>query len=265
MSLSRMDLESRRLQQIIARGGLEIHIATEAELQASIENTLQRWTPNSDIWLFAYGSLIWNPIIQFADRRVGKIYGWHRQFCLWTPLGRGTLDNPGLVLGLDRGGCCQGIVYRIASANIPTELLLLWRREMVVGAYTPRWVKVFDGTQTIEAITFTINRHHFAYAKKLPLPLIAHQLSTAHGALGSAADYLMQTVEGLLSAGIRDTYLLKLRDQVTAMQRSSILKSTHPDLKTYYSLNLIQQSLNSEITSEITVESETGLRANYQT
>jgi glutathione-specific gamma-glutamylcyclotransferase len=173
---------------------------------------------DSDVWIFAYGSLIWNPIFNFVEQRVGTIHGWHRRFCLWVPQGRGTPDNPGLVLGLDRGGSCRGIAYRIAATDVPSELLLLWRREMVVGCYIPRWVRVFDGTQTLEAIAFVINRRHRAYAGNISLETTVNSIATASGQLGSCADYLMQTVNGLMAVGIKDKHLLWVRDRIMARQ-----------------------------------------------
>ncbi|HAA31466.1 MAG TPA: gamma-glutamylcyclotransferase, partial [Cyanobacteria bacterium UBA8553] len=163
MSLTRSDLEARRLQQIILQSGRGVNVLSEAQLQESLSATLKHQKPDSDVWLFAYGSLLWNPIFNFVEQRVGTIHGWHRRFCLWVPQGRGTPDNPGLVLGLDRGGSCRGIAYRIAATDVSLELPLLWRREMVVGCYIPHWVSVFDGTQKLEAIAFVINRRHRAY------------------------------------------------------------------------------------------------------
>ncbi len=218
MSLTRTDLESQLLQKMILQAGLDLQVLSEAQLQASILETLKRQKLNSDVWLFAYGSLIWNPIFHFVEHRIGTIYGWHRRFCLWTPLGRGTPDNPGLVLGLDRGGSCRGIAYRIAAADVLPELLLLWRREMVVGSYIPRWVKVFDGEQEIEAIAFIVNRHQAGYAGNISLETTINSIATASGQIGSSADYLMQTVDGLLSVGIKDKQLLLLRDRVIVKQ-----------------------------------------------
>lgn len=216
MSLTRADLESQLLQKMILQAGLDLEVLSEAQLQASILETLKRQKPNSDVWLFAYGSLIWNPIFHFIEHRVGTVYGWHRRFCLWAPLGRGTPDNPGLVLGLDRGGSCRGIAYRIAATNVLSELLLLWRREMVVNSYIPRWVKVFDGKQEFEAIAFIVNRHHPTYAGNISLEATVNSIATAGGKIGSSADYLIQTVDGLISAGIKDKQLLLLRDRVVA-------------------------------------------------
>ncbi|HEY9727011.1 MAG TPA: gamma-glutamylcyclotransferase [Chroococcales cyanobacterium] len=218
MSLTRSDLEERRLQQLILQSGRKVNVLTEDQLQESIRETLKQQKLDSDVWIFAYGSLVWNPIFKFVEQRVGTIYGWHRRFCLWVPQGRGTPDNPGLVLGLDRGGSCRGIAYRIAATDVPSELLLLWRREMVVGCYIPRWVRVFDGTQNLEAIAFVINRRHRAYAGNISLETTVSSIATARGELGSCRDYLMQTVNGLMSVGIEDKPLLRLRDRVVARQ-----------------------------------------------
>lgn len=231
MTLTRADLEARRLQQVITESGLNVHVWSEAELQTSIHGTLKHKAWGSDVYLFAYGSLIWNPIIQFDERRVGKVYGFHRSFCLWTPLGRGTPENPGLTLGLDRGGSCRGIVYRIAAANVESELLLLWRREMVVGSYVPRWVNVIDGQQSVEAIAFVINRSHPSYVGKVSRPILVNHLATAHGVLGSCSDYLSQTIDGLALAGIRDRYLLYLKQQVLAKQQGKNSNSEAQMLK----------------------------------
>ena len=223
MSLNRSDLEKGRLQEMIVQSNPTVSFLSEAELQASMSNTLQQQQPDSDVWLFAYGSLMWNPVFRFVEHRMGMIYGFHRRFCLWVPAGRGTPDNPGLVLGLDRGGSCRGIAFRIAAADIPSELLLVWRREMIVGSYVPRWVRVEDGKQGFKAITFVINRQHRRYAGELSQETTVNSIATASGHLGSCADYLMQTVDGLLSVGIKDKYLLSLRDQVQSLRSNSEL------------------------------------------
>jgi cation transport protein ChaC len=215
MSLTRADLESQRLKEIIAQSSIKPYILSEAQLQRSIDATLQNRSQD-DVWIFAYGSLIWNPIIKHAEYRVGKIHGWHRRFCLWTPVGRGTLENPGLILGLERGGSCRGLVYRIAAADVATELLLLWRREMIAGAYIPRWVRVVDGKSTTRAIAFTINHKHPGYASNLSIEVVAKHVATAKGSLGSCADYLAHTVDGLTKHGIRDKKLLQICDRIVA-------------------------------------------------
>jgi cation transport protein ChaC len=226
MSLSRSDLEAGNAQtRLLEASHSEIKLTTlsEDELQRSLHEILQQQLPNSDIWIFAYGSLIWNPLITYIERRAGIIYGWHRRFCTWMILGRGTPENPGLLLGLDRGGSCRGIVYRIAAADVASELLLIWRREMLAGVYVARWVKVFDGTQEFKAIAFVANRQHSRYAHKLPLTTTVNSIATASGKLGSCADYLMKTVDGLIAEGIKDRKLLLLRKQVLAKQQALLV------------------------------------------
>jgi len=214
MTLTRADLETRRLQKLLAQADLGLHVWTEAELQASIDQTLQQ-NPSEEIWVFAYGSLIWNPVIHYVERQVGKVYGFHRRLCLWTPLGRGTPDNPGLMLGLDRGGCCHGILYQISPELVQSELLLLWRREMVVGSYIPRWVKVTTSKRRLFAIAFLIDRSRPSYAGNLDVATTVQTLATAQGELGSTIEYLNQTIAGLAQAGIHDQGLLNLQQQVS--------------------------------------------------
>jgi glutathione-specific gamma-glutamylcyclotransferase len=225
MSLNRTYIESGLLKQMVDIPKLGLNILTEDQLQTSISETLKQQQSNSDIWIFAYGSLIWNPIFKFVERRVGTIKGWQRKFCLLAPVARGTRENPGLFLGLETGGSCQGIAYRIEKANIADELLLIWRREMIVGSYIPVWVKVIDGhiddRAEIDAITFVINRHHRMYAGNLPRDVVVNKIATAKGELGTCADYLKQTVEGLKTAGLVDEELFDLYNQVTKLSNIS--------------------------------------------
>ena len=94
----------------------------------------------SDIWIFAYGSLMWNPGFAHAERQPALLHGWHRSFCVYSHRYRGTPDRPGLVLGLDRGGSCRGVAYRVAQEKARDTLAYLWDREMVLGVYRPRLV-----------------------------------------------------------------------------------------------------------------------------
>ncbi|MDF5710427.1 MAG: gamma-glutamylcyclotransferase [Nostoc sp. S4] len=235
MSLSRSDLEAGNEQTRLleaSHSGIKLTTLSEDELQRSLDQTLQQHPANSDIWIFAYGSLIWNPLITYLERRAGIIYGWHRRFCTWMILGQGTPENPGLLLGLDRGGSCRGIIYRIAAADVPKELLLIWRREMLAGVYDARWVKVFDGTQEFKAIAFVANRQHPRYAACIPLTTTINSIATASGKLGSCADYLMRTVDGLIAEGIKDRKLLLLRKQVLAKQQALLVSSGSTQITT---------------------------------
>ncbi|MGV2826427.1 gamma-glutamylcyclotransferase [Myxosarcina sp. GI1(2024)] len=234
MVLNRQALESKLLQKLLAHPELNLTILSDEELLASIRTTLQQknptpssteisfddWFEPVELWIFAYGSLIWNPLFKYRERRTVCIDGWHRQFCLKAPLGRGTLENPGLVLGLERGGSCYGVAYRLEiDSNLESELLLLWRREMVVGSYLPTWVKAFDGRETIEALAFTINPQHSMYINNLSTEQTIDRLATAKGVLGSSSDYLEQTVNGLLTENIEDKELIYLYERVKARQQ----------------------------------------------
>ena len=206
---SRNALQTGFVEDMIARSGVPLRLLSEDERRASLEVTLEAQPVTGDVWLFAYGSLIWNPAFEFADRQPALIRGWHRQFCLSTPVGRGTPDQPGLVLGLDQGGSCRGVAFRISSAKARAELELVWRREMVTGAYVPRWVKL-HGTNISAGtygISFTINRKAPNYVRPTSEAETARIIASASGALGSCKDYLLDTVRGLQDFGIRDRHL----------------------------------------------------------
>ena len=96
--------------------------------------------PDQDVWVFGYGSLMWNPAFHHVELRPARLHGWHRSFCLWNTFGRGSPEKPGLMLALQPGGACAGVALRIAADAVPSELGVLWNREMLTGAYLPRWV-----------------------------------------------------------------------------------------------------------------------------
>lgn len=194
---------------------------TEEERAESRARMLEGVGAHEDIWIFGYGSLIWNPAFHYAERRPGVIHGWHRSFCLWTPIGRGSPDNPGLVLALDRGGSCCGVAYRVAARDRDTELPLLWQREMVSDGYSPRWVTVRCGDDEARAITWVINRRGDRYAGKLPMETLARTLATAEGRLGSSRDYLENTVAHLDETCVGERPLHRIRDMVRDYARKN--------------------------------------------
>ena len=138
-------------------------LASDAEIEADLDAALARHAPGEDVWLFGYGSLMWNPAIEFAERRAGVVRGWHRRFCLWLHIGRGSPDNPGLMLALDRGGSCVGMLFRIPASDARAELLLAWRRELFTSAYLSRWVTAMTDVGPVRAVTFVANRGHPRY------------------------------------------------------------------------------------------------------
>lgn len=208
--LRRLDLENNLLRRALEATPLAPHLLSEAALEATLQEALASPHRTSDVWIFAYGSLVWNPVLDFDARVVATVHGYHRRFCLWSRINRGTPDRPGLVLGLDRGGRCPGVAYRIPEHLAEEELRLLWRREMLLGSYSPRWVHTDRAGTPFRALAFVVNRHRSGYAGRLPPERIVEILSRGHGKLGNGIDYLRQTVDGLAAAGIRDLHLARL-------------------------------------------------------
>jgi len=207
MTLSRRDLEQGRMRAIYEEAVAD-RALSEEQLSASLAATLAKKPKGAGWWVFGYGSLLWNPVFPVAEMRVATLRGLHRRFCLWSLASRGTPDAPGLVLGLERGGVCRGVALRLPAPLALDELHLLWRREMVVGSYHPKWFNVTDkdGNQFC-ALAFVVNRKHPQYAGKLSLEQQVEVLSTACGAFGSSGDYLERTRVALIAHGIDDPYL----------------------------------------------------------
>ena len=187
---------------------------SDAEIEADLDAMLALHPIDKDVWLFGYGSLMWNPAIEFAECRPGAVHGWHRRFCLWLHAGRGSPDNPGLMLALERGGRCAGALFRIPAASARDELLLAWRRELFTGAYRSRWVTATTDTGPVRAATFVVNRTHARYAGRLHDDAVAARLATAMGSLGSCAHYLAETVGALHALGLRDRMMERLHRRI---------------------------------------------------
>jgi cation transport protein ChaC len=186
----------------------------KAARDASRRAVLDDLGPGKDLWIFAYGSLIWNPAFHYADRCRGMIHGYHRSFCLRTQFARGTEERPGLMLALDRGGSCTGVAYRIGASQAEAESEVIWAREMLFEVYEPRWVRVSTAAGPVEAITFVINRAAKPYTGRLPPPEVAATIASAAGHIGSNLDYLRFLLAGLREFGIEDRALAKLHDLV---------------------------------------------------
>jgi len=206
------------LRAALARHGHR-SILTHEEREENRTRFLRKWDGHSDLWIFGYGSLMWNPAIHVAETQPAKIYGLHRAFCLNLTLGRGTVENPGLMLGLDRGGSCRGMAHRVAAHQVDSETEILWMREMMGGAYRPVWIDLeFAGThRSGPALTFAINRRHEGYAGKLKAEIIVCRIATAEGVLGTNRSYLYRTVERLDALGIGDGPMHHLCNRVRAL------------------------------------------------
>jgi cation transport protein ChaC len=139
-----------------------------AEVKASLHRALERWNGASPVWVFGYGSLIWKPELVYDRRLTARVHGYHRRLCLWSRVNRGTPECPGLVAGLDRGGSCAGVVYRVPPHEVRRQFERLWEREMFMGSYAPRWLhcRAADGT-SVSALAFVVRRDVPNYAGRL--------------------------------------------------------------------------------------------------
>jgi cation transport protein ChaC len=197
-------------------------VFSESDYDAHLEDFLRERPPGA-LHVFAYGSLIWKPAFEHAGSTRAVAQGWRRSFCLRIKRFRGTSEQPGLMMALDRGGRCEGFLQRLHEGRERGELAKLWRREMTMKppGNMPRWISVEGPQGPVTAIAFTVNQERPNYAGNLGMEEIADILSVACGHWGSCAEYLRQTVLALAAAGIRDEYLWRLQEMVAEriMQR----------------------------------------------
>lgn len=208
--VDRSMLERDGVRQAVRDAGHGHLLMSDEDVAASLAATLSTHPKDKPIWVFGYGSLIWNPLMDYAERRWARVRGWHRGFYIWSRVNRGTPDVPGLVLALDRGGSCHGVAYRLHDRRFEEELAILWRREMVAGTYMPKWINADIGDATVQAIAFVVNRARPGYAGRLEDENIVSIALNAHGVYGSCADYLAQTAHSLEEQGVGDRRLSRL-------------------------------------------------------
>jgi cation transport protein ChaC len=162
------------------------------------------------VWVFAYGSLMWNPEMRFAERLPARVHGYHRSFCLYSPEYRGTRAKPGLVLGLDRGGSCRGIAYRLAPDSLAEEIDRLWVREMTGEVYRMTRLTMATAQGPLAGYAFTVRRDSRDYAGRLEPEAAATIIAASRGDRGTGRDYLANTVRHLDELGIRDSALHRI-------------------------------------------------------
>ena len=162
------------------------------------------WPADRDLWVFGYGSLMWHPGFEFREARPGRLYGYHRSFCVRSEIYRGTPKRPGLVLGLDSGGSCRGIAYRVARKQARTVLDYLEDRELRRDTYLAKRHPVRLDNRVVEAICFVVNRANDQYVGKLSVAAMARHVCQGVGERGACFDYLLSTVEHLRELGVKD-------------------------------------------------------------
>ena len=173
--------------------------------------------PNTDdVWVFAYGSLIWRPCFEYVERLKATLVGYRRRFSVWTLIARGTPAAPGLAL--EKGdGACHGVAYRLAPSNALAGLEALLAREMLTSIYCPRWLTVTVDAHAVTALSFVVEKADAQYAGALPTTEQAAIIAEARGKLGSCRDYLANTVAELAVLGIDEPGLTALLQEVDAI------------------------------------------------
>ena len=172
-------------------------------------------TEGADLWVFGYGSLMWRPGFDHDEVRPALLRGYHRAFCVYSVVYRGTPARPGLVLGLDRGGSCRGRAYRVAARHADRVIAYLDAREQVTAVYLRRRVTIEIGAaRRVPAVTYVADRGHRQYAAKLPPRRAAEIILGGHGVAGDNPDYLENTVAHLDALGIMDGPLHELLELV---------------------------------------------------
>ncbi len=169
----------------------------------------------SDFWIFGYGSLIWNPGFELVERQKATLHGLHRSLCIYSWVHRGTQEKPGLVLGLDQGGSCQGMAMKAAAENRTQVIDYLRAREMVTAVYLECWRKIaLTSGEAVDALVYRVDQTSPQYARGLSLDHQADIIRTARGGSGHNTDYVKSTVAAMQQEGIRDRRLEYINEKL---------------------------------------------------
>lgn len=192
----------------------------------SLDHLLHSIPHDQDIWVFAYGSLMWDPGFTYEEKLLVAVHGYQRSFCIKSIHYRGTPDNPGLVLGLDKRKphderTCYGLAFRIDKVHITTTVHYLWTREMITNVYKPTFVKVSSQTQTYKALTFIADPDHPHYCGQLSTAQAAQKILEARGLRGKNLSYLEATFQKLQQMKIYDDCIYHMVRAVEQQKEST--------------------------------------------
>jgi glutathione-specific gamma-glutamylcyclotransferase len=182
-----------------------------------------------DLWVFGYGSLMWRPGFEFIEQAPARLIGEHRALCVYSFVHRGTPEKPGLVLGLDRGGACRGIAFRVAEKHRAATVAYLRAREQVTSVYREAMRSVWlenEPRQRVSALAYVVDRGHVQYAGRLSLADQLRHVLQGHGQSGANREYVLSTVRAIEAEGFRDSQLHRL----AMMLRDDTSLHLHPPL-----------------------------------
>lgn len=208
--------------------GQGIDVTPREVREAAFREILAGEPADTDVFVFGYGSLLWNPACRVAETIPATLHGYHRSFCLSSPFGRGTPETPGLMLALEPGGSCTGVALRIAAVDRETELGSVWTREMITGAYRARWVRLTSAAGALRALTFVANPASPRYVGRPSAAVAAHHLARAEGPLGTSRAYLEALVHQLDALGLADRAMRRLHRDVGRLRGSPPAASRTP-------------------------------------
>jgi len=192
-------------------------------LLTSMQAFLADIDTGQDLWVFGYGSLMWNPGFEFAEVRLAKLEGYQRCFSFKVDIGRGTVDCPALMLSLeDQAGCCTGLAFRIAAKQLQDELAMLWRREMIQGSYVAAMRPITTPQGQLTALAFVSNPESSHYVGRQPLDSTARAIAKASGFIGSNRQYLEQLAAQLTHLDIEDNYVHQLQTRVEQIAAAEV-------------------------------------------
>jgi cation transport protein ChaC len=182
---------------------------------------------DGDLWVFGYGSLMWRPGFEHVERRPAQLHGYHRSLCIFSHVHRGTPDAPGLVLGLDRGGRCRGVAFRVLAADVAATLAYLRQREQATAVYLERRVTIrFEDGSEAGAITYVADRRHAQYAGRLPADDLLRLVKQGVGISGANPDYVRATHQHLIEMGVSDRVLARIATALSQDDRSARSSTT---------------------------------------
>ncbi len=221
--ITRETLLNGEIERLVGDDQNSIERMSADERATLVEQTLQDLA-DSELWIFGYGSLIWNPALNYEEQRRCSIKGFQKKFCFWTTLSRGTVECPGLMMGLLEGGSCNGLAFRIDVSNAASELDVLFRREMSHYIYKPTWIdaRCVETQKTFKTLTFVVDKENYRFVDNLSIDDIVRTLATAQGPLGRNCDYLFQLSDKMCELGFEEPELEDLVFRVKEFQSRTI-------------------------------------------
>ncbi|MZR30101.1 gamma-glutamylcyclotransferase [Sneathiella litorea] len=221
--LVREEFNRERIDNLIREANRHgsFHALSHEEREATRHAFLSNIVKDDGLWVFGYGSLLWNPAFHFTEWQPARLFGFRRRFCLQASIGRGSPEKPGLMLALDHGGSCKGRAFHIAPEKIDSETDILWMREMVSGAYNARHIHIQLPDRKVKGLTFVINRSHPRYVSNIGMEETVQLLASGEGHLGTCRDYLNNTIAHLDEMNVQDRYLHEIQQKMRKLDHQN--------------------------------------------